>query len=358
VFLLGGNTGTADLASVAHSSIATHGMLGAFAKLTGEPLAGSRAEAGTVTIGDRIYFVGGVDLATLTVRMDVDSATVNPDGSLGPFGLVTGVTLTAVRQSASYAVIGNYLYAIGGRDDSGTNVGLTSLERAPINPDGTLGTFVAYPSATLSTGRGFAAVAITGTNLYVIGGIAGGNQAVTSVDQAAVDATGSVSFFFNSGSTHLAVPLANFSAAVIGGFCYVFGGTDTTGISTKVYERAPIQSDGSLGTFAYELNGSTQTFLAQERALYSTGIAGDDLYLVSGADNVGSPADPGLTNVDHATIASDGTLGAFALASGVTLPEGDFFHSGATVGNYVYVLGGGSHTNLNTGLEVKQAQLP
>src|SRR6185437_10999915 len=172
VFLLGGNTGTADLASVAHSSIATHGMLGAFAKLTGEPLAGSRAEAGTVTIGDRIYFVGGVDLATLTVRMDVDSATVNPDGSLGPFGLVTGVTLTAVRQSASYAVIGNYLYAIGGRDDSGTNVGLTSLERAPIDPDGTLGTFVAYPSATLSTGRGFAAVAITGTNLYVIGGSA------------------------------------------------------------------------------------------------------------------------------------------------------------------------------------------
>src|SRR6185437_9139718 len=124
-----------------------------------------------------------------------------------------------------------------------------------------------------STGRSFAAVAITGANLYVMGGTAGGNQAVTSVDQAEVAADGSISFFFNSGTTHLVVPHANFSAAVIGGYCYIFGGTDTSGISTKVYERAPIGSDGSLGTFAYKQINSTQAFLAQERALYSTVIA-------------------------------------------------------------------------------------
>jgi hypothetical protein len=138
----------------------------------------------------------------------------------------------------------------------------------------------------------------------------------------------------------------------------VFGGFSTGpngGTSSKVVERAAFQSDGNLGAFA-----AATTPLSTERALYTPAIVGNDLYLVAGANNNGSPppSDPGLRNVDHAAIAADGTVGAFSIATGATLTEGIFFHFGATVGNFVYVIGGGSHTSTTTPSEVKQALLP
>jgi N-acetylneuraminic acid mutarotase len=357
VFLLGGNNGTTEIASVERSGIATGGGLASFGTLGAVPLGGPRAEARSVVLGDHVYLIGGADLSTFTPRTDVDMATVQPDGSLGSFALVSGVTSTTTRIGPALAVIGNYLYVIGGQDTTMSYTGYTSIERAAISADGTLGTFQLYSTATLTTGRYFAAAAIVGTTLYVMGGIGGTTQALSSTEQAAVDTSGSLSFFFSS-SSHLVVPHSNYGSAVLGGYCYVFGGTDTAGVSTKVFERAPIQTDGSLGAFAYELDtNGNQMFMATERALYTPSVVGDDLYLVTGANNVGSPSDPGLRNLDHATIAANGTLSAFAIASGPALAEGIFYHSGATAGNYIYVLGGGSHTSTTTPSEVKQALL-
>jgi len=357
VFMIGGTSASNDLNSVEHSGIATHGMIGAYAALSGDPLAGNRAEASAVMIGDHMYYVGGVNLATLSARTDVDSATVNPDGSLGPFGIVNGVTLTTTRQGSALMVIGNYLYVIGGVA-SGTKLGLTSIERAPINFDGTLGTFAAYSSATLSTGRSFMSAIITNTHLYVMGGTASGMDGVASVDEAQVDAQGSLSFFFNSGSTSLYAAAGGYMPAVLGNKVWVFGGGGSSGNSMKAYQFATIQSDGTLGTFAYPTSAGNQLLMSTERELAAVNVIGDDLYLVAGATNIGSPPDPGVFNVDHATIASDGSLGGFATVGGLTLSEGDFYIAGANAGNFVYFMGGGSHTNANAGAEVKSATLP
>ncbi|HEY6035494.1 MAG TPA: hypothetical protein VIV58_14575, partial [Kofleriaceae bacterium] len=306
---------------------------------------------------DRLYLVGGADLAALTPRMDLSVATVQADGSLGPFSTVSGVTLTSPRIGCSLAVVGDFLYVMGGSDPNNNNVSLTSLERAPIAADGSLGAFQAYPTSSLATGRYLASPAIVGSTLYVMGGF-GSGVPVATVDEAQVDSSGSISFFFRSGSTSLTSARSDFKIAVLGGFVWAFGGIDAT-VSVKTIDRAAIATDNTLGSFSVQRDGSNnQMFLSTERALPTAAVIGDDLYLVAGVNNNGSPPDPGLSNVDHATIAADGTVGAFAIPAGATLPEGVFFHFGAAVGNFVYVLGGGSHLSTTTPSEVKQALLP
>ena len=359
VFVLGGISGTTEVATVEHSGIATHGMLGAFATLSSEPLPAARAYGASVLLGDHLYLIGGINLVTLTSHLDVTVATVQPDGSLGPFSTPSSVALTTARIGPSLAVLGDFLYVIGGQDPNNNNNGFTSLERAPIAADGTLGTFAAYTTASLSTGRYLASAAIVGSSIYVIGGTGSGAAPLGTVDEAAVDSSGSISFFFRSGSTVLTTARADLRTAVLGGFIWAFGGLESSGLSSKVIDRAPIQPDNSLGNFAVQRDGSNnQMFLSTERALTTPALIGDDLFLVAGVNNVGAPADPGLANVDHATVAPDGTVSAFSLAAGATLTEGIFFHAGAAIGNFVYVLGGGSHTSATTPTEVKQALLP
>jgi hypothetical protein len=145
---------------------------------------------------------------------------------------------------------------------------------------------------------------------------------------------------------------------VLGNYVYVFGGVESSGNSLKVFEQGPIQN-GNLGMIYYELdNTGAQMYMSVERALQTPAVIGDHLYLIAGANNIGMPADPGLRNVDHTTINSDGSLGGFSILTSATLTEGIFYQQGARAGNYVYVLGGGSHTSTTTPSEVKQALLP
>src|SRR3569623_165230 len=277
VFVLGGLAGTTAVATVEHSGIATHGMLGAFARLSSEPLPAARAYGASVLLGDHLYLIGGINLVTLTSHLDVTVATVQADGSLGPFSTPSSVALTTARIGPSLAVLGDFLYVIGGQDPNNNNNGFTSLERAPIAADGTLGTFAAYTTASLSTGRYLASAAIVGSSIYVIGGTGSGAAPLGTVDEAAVDSSGSISFFFRSGSTVLTTARADLRTAVLGGFIWAFGGLESSGLSSKVIDRAPIQPDNSHGYFAVQRDGSdSQMFLSTERALTTPALIGDE----------------------------------------------------------------------------------
>jgi N-acetylneuraminic acid mutarotase len=360
VFMLGGSTGAGELASVEHAAIDNDGALAAFAKVATLPLAGPRAEGASVMIGDHLYLLGGADLTTLAPRTDVDSATVQPDGTLSAFALVPGIATTGTRLGSAVAVIGGYVYLIGGTDTSTSNTGLTTVERAPINADGTLGTFAAYSSSHLVVGRSFAPVAVIGSTLYIFGGIGSGSQALITLEKAPIDASGNLGTFSSIPTTtnRLQFAHADASVAVLGNYVYVFGGVESSGNSLKVFEQGPIQN-GNLGMIYYELdNTGAQMYMSVERALQTPAVIGDHLYLIAGANNIGMPADPGLRNVDHTTINSDGSLGGFSILTSATLTEGIFYQQGARAGNYVYVLGGGSHTSTTTPSEVKQALLP
>jgi hypothetical protein len=128
-------------------------------------LATARAGATAAVAGHMLYVIGG---KTGNTYLDsVEGAMINADGTLGTFAPVTGATLTTARSGAVSAVIGGYVYVIGG---TGTGGPINNVERAAIQADGSLGAFAPLSGVTLATARSDAASTIVGDELLVIGG--------------------------------------------------------------------------------------------------------------------------------------------------------------------------------------------
>ncbi|MFN3432323.1 MAG: kelch repeat-containing protein, partial [Candidatus Sericytochromatia bacterium] len=119
----------------------------------------------SIVLGRHLYVLGGIHGTRPT--WDVERATILPDGRLGPFTAVPGLALSHARAGHTSVVVGDRLYVIGGRDGAGF---LGSVEHAPIGPDGHLGPFSPTPGVDLATPRGIATSALVGQYLYVIGG--------------------------------------------------------------------------------------------------------------------------------------------------------------------------------------------
>ena len=84
---------------------------------------------------------GRDQLVRRRARQRRESAVIQPDGaSLGGFAPVTGVQLQTPRQGHCAVVVGDQLFVIGGV--SGTGAVTASVESAAINPDGTLMSFL------------------------------------------------------------------------------------------------------------------------------------------------------------------------------------------------------------------------
>ena len=114
-------------------------------------------------IGDWVYVIGGVDAEQRTLDT-VERARIRADGTLDRFAPVPGVVLTTVRRGHSNAVVGGWLYVIGGE-----NGPLGSVERAEIGAGGELDPFSVAP-ITLSVARRAHGTAVLGNFLYVLGG--------------------------------------------------------------------------------------------------------------------------------------------------------------------------------------------
>ena len=183
--------------------------------------------------------VGGIGTTDLPKIKPVEMAVIQPDGSLGPWTLTS--SLSVGRANLAVVQIGTFLYAIGGQGE--TNVSISSIERAEIQADGTLGTWsvVSTLSAPLEQ---FEAVTSNGY-VYVIGGTNVLN-CTAKVERAAILPDGSISVVWE--------PLAPLNAArswvkaiVFNGSLYVTGGFTGSGTLFNTLERATIAADESLG---------------------------------------------------------------------------------------------------------------
>jgi hypothetical protein len=140
-------------------------------------------------------------------------------------------------------VIGRWRYLVGGT--AGTTA-LASVERAPINPGGTLGTFTDAGVSLVTLRRGHTAVVI-GPWLYVIGGARAAGTLGT-VERAAIAADGTLGAFATVSGVDLVAVREHHTSVVIQSYLYMTGG-DGPG-DTDTIERATIAADGSLGDFA------------------------------------------------------------------------------------------------------------
>jgi hypothetical protein len=205
------------------------GSLGAFGTSSSHLIA-PRIHHVSVVVGNRLYVVGGEDYTTSNVLNTVEAATINPDGTLTAFATVSGVTLIRGRKADTAAVVGGSVYAIGGTDgtvDPGT------LESATIGLGFSLQTFNNTTISLMSAGH---CSAMVGSSLLIIAGYQS-----NGIERAQVDATGALGSFTMLAPT-IAVARSASSCLVLGNFLYVFGGFDgDTQTEALMAARAPLQ---------------------------------------------------------------------------------------------------------------------
>ncbi|HEY3801918.1 MAG TPA: hypothetical protein VGL61_04895 [Kofleriaceae bacterium] len=308
--------------AITRARINADGTLGEFVGSDAH-LSTARGYATSARIGDAVYLIGGED-AESSALASIDTATINSDGTLGGFAQAS-VSLTTPRFDPTSAVIGNWLYVIGGEDATG--MPLDTIERAPINDDGTLGAFGPYNGVELVKPRYGAACVVVDSTVYVIGG-ATTTMAYATGEQATIGPDGSLGMF--SEFTLTTARLDPFAFALQGSLYIIGGSTSPTVSSVTSGEIVGIGSNGASGT-----DSNLPFELMTARAGAAVARVGNFVYAIGGAD----AATDTVSTIEHASIIG-GHLGAFAPTDATSLQDARYGHVSVVVGDYLYELGG------------------
>jgi hypothetical protein len=266
LFVIGGQDTSGTTSTSVQALINADSTIGSFVDTGQNTVAGRRASVG-FNIGNRLYLIGGNDSTGANLLDSVETATVNASGALSPWA-DAGVHLTTARGGAAHAIIGGAVYVFGG-------AGLASVEQAPINADGTLGAFT-DAGVTLTNSRFGAHAFVVGQYVYVAGGI-GSAGYVATIDKAPINADGTLGPFVDAGIA-LAAPRAFYSAAHLGSRLYVISGRDASGVLSSIEESVVPMMGGAPGNFAVKGNIAPVTPRISARAM----TVGNYLYVVGG----------------------------------------------------------------------------
>jgi len=315
VYLIGGNAETA----VARARINVDGTMTSF-ESAGSGLVQARTYHASALLGDAIYVLGG-EHEGFTMS-SVERAELVPEtGDIGNFATYSH-SLSKDRSGAAAAVVGSYLYVIGGGSNSEGL--LRSIERAEILENGDLGPFELV-SAELTTARRTHRVHVSGGNLYVIGG-RDGSVALRSVERFDILPDGDLRHSAEEAS--LQEKRGGPVTVELGDRLYVLGGVDTQPLATV--EVATIDEDGKLGAFA-----DAGFALPTPRAYAASVIAGNDLYLLGGV-RTSTP----IATVDRGPIAAEGVLSMSVAGAAGTLTQARRGHAVAAAADRLFAFGG------------------
>jgi len=177
LYVVGGNVGPTCVTTVRYAPINANGTIGAWTTTSALP----QARCGIVSAGavnnGYLYVAAGFNNSDITNR--IYYAQINANGSLGAWQ-TNATNLTNSREYLYAEAAGGSLYVIGGQGGISGNV-LSSVERATINANGSLGAFTAAPS--LPAGRGYLGGARSGNTIYTLGG---GTQSSGGTPQSSV----------------------------------------------------------------------------------------------------------------------------------------------------------------------------
>jgi len=313
---------SASLVSAFTVLMSGDGYLGPWQKTT--PLTTPRMRPAAVVANGYIYVLGGWNGSNLN---SVERAAVNDDGSLGSWQTMN--SMLSARTALAAVAVNGYIYAIGG-DGGGYNSGpvLSSVERAVINGDGSLGIWQTMTSMT--TPRAALAAATVGGYIYAIGG----RYDLSSVERAVINPDGSLGPW--QSTTSMALGRYAHVATAVNGYLYAIGGYDggTFGLTGAKVERAAINADGSLGSW------QSATGLTLGRCCLGGTGKGGYLYAVGG-HSMGSGGSQ-QRSVERVVINPDGSLGSWQTTASMIGTRHDL--EVVAVGNYLYALGGANDT--------------
>jgi len=283
-----------------------------------------RRALAAVVVNDYIYSIGGINQSGHYVQ-ETEFAKILPNGQLSAWQLTS--SLNQGRFYLAATAVNGFIYAIGGGlGPIGNNNQPTAIvEKAEILENGKLGPWQ-IDSEMTTTRRGLKVVSYNNT-IYALGGYNG--AFLKSIEQTHVSDSGKLSGWVLSPEEAL-VDRYIHSAAIFENNIYLLGG-HVRGKNIMSYgdvEKAKINQDGSLQPWQIE-----KTRLQLPRFIASAVALNHYVYLLAG-HNGGSR----LNQVEFALNDKSGKLNHWKFTSSLL-----FNRSAAAVvskENYIYVLGG------------------
>lgn len=299
-----------------------------------------RHSAAATVYNDMLYVSGGAGTSAITT--DVRMATVDStDGSIGTFSATTSFPGSGRRGHYMEAYNG-YIYVYGG-------AGLASasdLETyyAPINPDGTVGTWVVGPDLARETCYGDSFV--YNSRLYAVNecttDIANDGHSIQYANLAANGSIGTWGFTTDYPGQNYGQGVAEYEGRI-----YISGGysprVGTPREENRVWS-APIDPvTGSIGTFVSENN------MPQRKGGHRMVAHRGYMYVMAGCDTIGWPnpfSNPlyfpctGQQNTSYyAQILANGRLGSWVQTTDAPVSV-NFWSAWAQSDDYFYMIGG------------------
>lgn len=279
-----------------------------------------------VVTRNRLYVVGGYTGTGNAATSNVYTATIDSDGKLSGFTASASFAFTAAA-GTMFVTKNRVHYVAMDRYGSGAQ---TTAYSAPINADGTLGAWVT--GNALPVGIANSAALVTSSRVYLIGG-----NDFTNVRNTVISAPINADGTLGSWTTGTAFPISvsTVSVASTKNRVYVFGGyLNGTAESSAVY-TAPINTDGTIGTWTATtslpgLHSDGQAFVTKNR-----------VFLLGRRFNATT-----VNTVYTAPINADGTLGSWT--TGTSLPIAVRMGSVIATKNYIYHIGGFNGSNAIT----------
>lgn len=253
----------------------------------------ARKSHGSAIYNNHIYVLGGIDDTNFWRLSSVEYAAINSDGTLGSWQLTESLPIDT-RSLAAVAYNG-YLYALGGETSGGD---ASEVYYAPINPNGSIGDWVAT-SSMQHVKRQHTAVAYNGY-IYAIGGV-NGSGFISHVEYAVINADGSLGSWQSVQS--IPVARAAHSSVAYNGKLYVLGGYIAGNNATNNVYYASINTNGTLGSW------QSTTAFTTARAGHSSVFQSGHIYVIGGETSTGGGT---RSDTQYAPINADGTIGAWS----------------------------------------------
>jgi len=269
----------------------------------------------------RVYLLGGYGSNGRVST--VYTAPINSDGTLGAWTTDSN-SLPGVLSKSQAIVTKSRVYLLGGLNNNG---GVSAIYSSPINTDGTLGAWTT-DSNTLPDNIYFSQAIATKSRVYLLGG-RNDNGKVSTVYTAPINSDGTLGTW-TTDSNSLPDNIYISQAIATKSRVYLLGGINSSsGVTSTIY-TAPINTDGTLGAWTTDSNSLPGVLYGSQAIATKSRV-----YLLGGSDNNNNA----VSTIYTAPINDDGTLGSWTTDSN-TLPAGVYFSQAIVTKSRVYLLGG------------------
>ena len=339
LYVLGGNNGGTELNTVEYAAINSDGSIGSWITTTVLPVATGFGQS--FAYNNYMYYIGGTHSDGNAVTTNY-YAPINADGTLGSWTATT--SLLAARAVFSMQQYNGYVYVMGGT--SSYNLSITpynTVYYAAINTDGTLSSW--QTATNLPTTLDASMSAAYNGYLYVFGGNTASGEAsgTNSAIYAQINANGTIGPWLST--TNLNITRSEGTAYAYNGYVYISNGRPGNGVGyiNDTY-YAKINSAGQPASFA-----ATATNFTTARALTCSVAYNGYLYVIGGSTN--DSQNNNLTSVAYTPLTvTTGQTGTWTATTALPVATGS---EGCTaVGGYLYIMGGNTGTGTGTGTNV------